>query len=92
MDWERQRQVLRDYPRSERRRFSYFTKDVERVRREKQDLWNLRQVMREWLYAWETDFKAIDSDWFDYDLDLDEDERGAWKDPDWSVTLSDLIR
>lgn len=86
MDWERQRQVMREHSRSDRRRYSFYTKDVERKRREKADRWDLRLLMDEWwLCGWDRD------DYWDWD-DWDEARDCSWTDPGWSVTFIDLMR
>lgn len=89
MDWERQRQVMREHSRSDRRRFSYYTKDVERKRREKLDRWNVRTIMADWLYEQERGRCYWDDDWDDWD---DREYENSWVDPGWSVTFLDLMR
>lgn len=86
MDWERQRQVLRECSRPYRRRYSLFTRDAERQRRERVDRWSLRIAMAEWLYEW----GEGPSYWDDMD---DDEARGVeWRDPGWEVTFLDLMR
>jgi hypothetical protein len=92
MDWERQKQVIRSHSRGDRRRYSFYTKDVERKRRERLDRWNLRMAMAEWLYGWDGTYWAFD---FDFDEDWEDwetDDEHAWTDSGWSVTFLDLMR
>jgi hypothetical protein len=92
MDWERQKQVIRLHSRSDRRHYSFYTKDVERRRRERLDRWSVKTAMAEWLYTWEWG-SVFDYDHWDDGSFWDDDGRGvAWEDYGWSVTLLDLMR
>lgn len=87
MDWERQKQVMREHSRSSRRRYSYYTKDVERHRREKGDRWALRLDMIEWLRAFNPYWDDWEEDYWD-----DVEYECEWTDRGWSVTFLDLMR